>query len=290
MTDRYHTLTVDAPMDTLEALEALLYEFEALGLEIRDGLVPPLPGVRKPNAGEATVIATFGSLEEAQEAEASVKETVEGARTLIEEVEQKDWSVAWREQIRASTVGRLWIGPPWEAEKAPAGLTRIVIEPKMAFGTGDHGTTQLCLEAVDAFMGENPGATVLDVGTGTGVLAIAAKKLGASRVIGVDNDATSVELAHECAVENGAGDVELSGKTLDEIPGTFDLVLANILANTLIELAPKLMAHVGKRLVLAGVLVHQAEEVTKAFEAHGAKALGSKTIGEWIRLDFERAR
>src|SRR5262249_4095603 len=101
-----------------------------------------------------------------------------------------------------------------------------------------HPTTALCLKAVDLFMASHAGASVLDVGTGTGVLALAAKKLGATRVVAVDNDPTSVQLAKEAAAENGIEGVELSTKTLPKVTGTFDLVVANILANTLTELAP----------------------------------------------------
>jgi ribosomal protein L11 methyltransferase len=142
--------------------------------------------------------------------------------------------------------------------------------------------------AVVAFMEKLPGASVLDVGTGTGVLAIAARKLGATHVMGVDNDEVSVTLALENAATNHVDGLALSGKTLSQIPGTFDLVLANILANTLIELAPAIAEKVKQRLVLAGVLVHQRSEVEAAYVAQGLKPAGHETIGEWIRLDFER--
>ena len=207
----------------------------------------------------------------------------------MEAVAQQDWSESWKSLIRSVDIGRLWVGPPWMVKDAPAGKERIVIEPKMAFGTGDHPTTSLCLEAVDAFMGEHPGASVLDVGTGTGVLAIAAKRLGAGRVVGTDNDPVSVELAQENAEANGTPQLELSEKTLDQIDGTFDLVLANILANTLTELAPLIAPKVGRKLVLAGVLVHQREQVESAYVAQGLVPDGSKTMGEWIRIELRRA-
>ena len=162
----------------------------------------------------------------------------------------------------------------------------LTIEPKMAFGTGDHPTTALCLAAVDAFCTAHPGASVLDVGTGTGVLALMARKLGAARVVGVDNDPMSVTLARENAAANGIEGVELSGATLEAVQGRFDLVLANILANTLVELAPALVRHTRGRLVLAGVLLHQEDEVREAFERAGAVSDGGARIGDWVRLDF----
>lgn len=183
---------------------------------------------------------------------------------------------------------RLWVGPPWEKPNAPADKVCLFIEPKMAFGTGDHPTTSLCLAAVDDFMATHPGADVLDVGTGTGVLAFAAKKLGANRVVGTDNDPVAVQLAKECAEENGLTGVELSTKTLHGVDGQFDLVLANILANTLVELAPLIAPKVKQRLVLAGTLVPQEAEVTTAFVKQGLKPAGTVVQGEWIRIDLER--
>jgi ribosomal protein L11 methyltransferase len=288
MPDTYLSLTVDLPEGEAEALQDALHEAGALGLEVRDREGPLMPGVRAPAAGESIVVAFFDTRETAEEARAQVAEAFPSARLALEEQAQQDWSVAWREHVRAVQVGRLWVGPPWAAEGAPAGLVRVVVEPKMAFGTGDHPTTSLCLAALDAFLAERPGADVLDVGTGTGVLAIAAKKLGAGRVVGVDNDPVSVELARECAELNGVPGVELSGTPLEEVPGDYPLVLANILANTLIEMAPLLAARTTERLVLAGVLAHQEAEVAQAFRAQGLTQLEGARQGEWVRLDFRR--
>lgn len=283
----WYSLTVDVPEEESEVAQSVLYDHGASGLEVRDSLNKTVAQVRAPNAGEAILIAYFEDKNDAAEAQAELTEQFPTARFAIEDVVERDWSVEWRNQIKSVSVGRLWVGPPWEKANAPADKVCVFIEPKMAFGTGDHPTTSLCLEAVDDFMLGNPGATVLDVGTGTGVLAFAAKKLGATTCIGVDNDVTSVELAKECAQENGIDGVELSTKTLHGIKGTFDLVLANILANTLVELAPLIAPKVKKHLVLAGVLVHQAEEVSAAYTQLGLKAAGQKTIGEWIRLEFD---
>jgi ribosomal protein L11 methyltransferase len=137
-------------------------------------------------------------------------------------------------------------------------------------------------------MSSHPGASVLDVGTGTGVLAIAAKKLGAGRVVGTDNDPTSVELAHENAAVNGTPDLELSGKELTQVKGPFELVVANILANTLIALAPLIAPKVKDRLVLAGVLAPQKAEVEAAYRAQGLIPEAGAAQGEWVRLDFHR--
>lgn len=283
------SLTVDLPEGDSELVQDALYELGASGLEVRDREAPPMPGVRGPAPGEAIVVAWFEARTVAEEARADLQERFASARLLLEDVVQQDWSNSWKSLIRSVEVGKLWVGPPWMVNDAPAGKERIVIEPKMAFGTGDHPTTSLCLEAVDAYMSEHPGVDVLDVGTGTGVLAIAARRLGARRVIGVDNDPMSVTLAQENAQQNGTPDVELSEKTLEQISGTFELVLANILANTLVELAPAIAAKVKDRLVLAGVLVHQHAQVERAYVEQGLVPHGTKTLGEWIRIELRRA-
>jgi ribosomal protein L11 methyltransferase len=288
MGERYLSLTVDLPEQEAEALEALLHEAGALGLEVRDREAPPMPGVRGPAPGEAIVVAYFDGPDEAQAAREAVGASFAAARMVLEEQPHQDWSNAWKALIRSVQVGRLWVGPPWEEAQAPAHLTRIVIEPKMAFGTGDHPTTALCLEALDAYLAQHPGASLLDVGTGTGVLAIAARKLGAGRVVGTDNDATSVVLARENAELNGTPELELSGSELTALEGTFALVVANILANTLVELAPLIAPRVEDRLVLAGVLAHQRAQVEAAYRAQGLEPLPGAAQGEWVRLDFRR--
>lgn len=282
------SVTVDVPEAESDWVQTLLTEAGAAGLEVRDGSTPPLPGVRAPRTGDATIIAFYDSQSAADDAVSAVKEHWSGATITVEPVVEQDWSTSWRERIKSVTVGRLWVGPPWEKPTAPADKVCLFIEPKMAFGTGDHPTTSLCLAAVDRYLADHPGCTVLDVGTGTGVLAFAAKKLGSARTVGVDNDPVSVELARECAEENGLSGVELSGKTLEQLDGPFDLVLANILANTLIALAPLIAPKVKDRLVMAGVLVPQADEVKRAYLAQGLVGAGDVVEGEWIRIDMVR--
>jgi ribosomal protein L11 methyltransferase len=289
MESRYTSLTADLPEEESELLQAHLHDLGVSGLEVRDSEAPPMPGVRGPTEGEAIVVAFFASEEEATRAHAELQEAFPRARLALEAVQNQDWSTAWRSLIRSVTVGRLWVGPPWEEAQAPREKIRIVIEPKMAFGTGDHPTTSLCLEAVDTFLASRPGASVLDVGTGTGVLAIAAKKLGAGRTLGIDNDPTSVTLALENAQLNQTPSVELSGQGLEDILGTFDLVVANILANTLVEMAPALAPKVKQQLVLAGVLAPQEEDVRRAYEAQGLIPLPTARSGDWVRLSFQRA-
>ena len=288
MSQTYLSLTVELPEEASESVQDLLHESGALGLEVRDRETPPMPGVRGPKPGESIVIGYFEDRETAEAAQAQVEESIPGARVGLEEQPQQDWSNQWKSLIKSVHVGRLWVGPPWDVANAPADAVRLVIEPKMAFGTGDHPTTALCLAAVDAYMKDHPGASVLDVGTGTGVLAIAAKKLGAGRVVGTDNDPTSVELAQENIADNGTPDIDVSGKELTQVEGTFDLVLANILANTLIELAPLIAPKVKERAILAGVLAHQRADVEAAYRNLGFTVLPGAQQGEWVRIDLKR--
>lgn len=286
MGSTYVSLTVELQEEDAELASLALHEAGATGLEVRDREAPPMPGVHGPPPGGAILVAFFEDAEAARGAEKEIQARFPAARSRMEEVADQDWSEAWKARIRSVEVGRLWVGPPWDVERAPAAKTKVVIEPKMAFGTGDHPTTMLCLEALDLFLRDNPDAAVLDVGTGSGVLAIAARKLGAGRVVGVDNDPTSVKLARENAKLNLAGALELSGKKLDEVSGKFELVLANILANTLVELAPLIAPKVAGRLSLSGVLQHQRGEVEAAYRAQGLLSEGFKIQGEWIRLDL----
>ena len=286
----WYSLTLDVPAAEAELLELLLHESGASGLEVRDGTPPLLPNVRYPKPGELIVVAYFARKKAAAQASKKVHARHPALTALLEAVEERDWSNEWKHQIRPVQVGRLWVGPSWEEKNAPKDKVRLVIEPKMAFGTGDHPTTSMCLRAVDDFMLAHPGASVLDVGTGTGVLALAAKKLGAQRVVATDNDPIAVELSIENAEVNQVQGVDFSTRPLQKLEGTFDLVVANILADTLIELAPLLCARAKNAVVLAGVLAPQREDVTRAFTTQGLRALPGMSSGEWVRLDFERAR
>ncbi|HZA49443.1 MAG TPA: 50S ribosomal protein L11 methyltransferase [Myxococcaceae bacterium] len=288
MSASWVSLTIDLPESEAEGLQALLHEIGARGLEVRDREASPPPGVRNPRPGEAIVVAYFEERAPAEDALGKVQNGFPGARAALEEVPAEDWSQSWKSLIRSVEIGPLWVGPPWLEPENAGGRELIIIEPKMAFGTGDHPTTSLCLEAIVSFLVEHPGASVLDVGTGTGVLAIAAKRLGAARVVALDNDPTSVELARENAEENGVAELAISGDPVEKIDGPFDLVVANIVANTLVDLAPPIAARVGRQLVLAGVLASQRERVESAYVAQGLVPAGVKSDGEWIRIDLRR--
>ena len=178
-----------------------------------------------------------------------------------------DWAAAWKAHYRPLAVGRnLWICPSWLTPPAPQAIN-ILLDPGMAFGTGDHPTTALCLE----WLAEQAlsGLRVIDYGCGSGILAIAALKLGAAQAIGVDIDPQALTVSRENAANNGV-DARLSLYAPETLPAATqaDVVIANILARPLIELAPRLRSLVadGGTLVLTGLLPEQADDVRAAYE------------------------
>ena len=181
------------------------------------------------------------------------------------QVEDADWVRITQAQFQPVRVSdRLWIVPTWH--EPPAGDTAINIrlDPGVAFGTGSHPTTHLCLQWLDANI--KPGESVLDYGCGTGILAIAAKKVGAGEVLGTDIDPQAVDAAIDNARANDAPATFVLPKDMPE--GTFDVVVANILSNPLKLLAPALLARVkpNGHLVLSGVLARQAQEVIDVYK------------------------
>jgi ribosomal protein L11 methyltransferase len=215
-----------------------------------------------------------------------------GAQPRLERVPDEDWGRSWREHYTALDVGRrLRIRPSWE----PAGdgtRIEIVIDPGMAFGTGTHFTTAGCLDLLEGIIdGAAEPLSVLDVGTGTGVLAIGAAGLGATPVAAFDADHDAVEVARANLALNGvATQIELWHGTLDDESRQFDLVLANLLAPLLCRLAPDLAAAVadGGRLIASGLLVEQQAVVVQALEAAGLALVDVRSDGEWVALAVEK--
>jgi len=206
-----------------------------------------------------------------------------GAQVTAERLAGRDWVTAWREHFRPMRFGRsLWIIPSgFEAPDPTA--TLIHLDPGLAFGTGTHPSTQLCLEWIEAI--QLTGRSVIDFGCGTGVLGIAAALRGAGPVLCVDNDPQALAATRDNAERNGvAGQIEL--QAADVFDGRqADVVLANILASTLIDLAPVLGQSVraGGQLVLAGILEDQADQVMSAYADRFQRVALVAREG-WVRL------
>lgn len=302
---RWLELRVVAPLETQEALSGFLWEVGAQGITEEAAA----------RAGEPWVLLrAYVEASDADGLKAAVKEHLQtideffpGAakgRVSVSVVEQKDWNAAWMEHFKPFRVSpRLIIRPVWEPYTPVAGDVVVDLDPGMAFGTGAHESTRGCLLAIDALMGggglnvtplhspENPVRSVLDVGTGSGILLIAALKLGGLTGVGVDLDPLAVDSATaNTGLNQLSSRVQISDTLLQHTVGTHPLVLANILAPTLIELAADLAARVepGGALVLSGLLHEQAAGVLSAFLPLGMVQEASLQEGEWSTLVLRR--
>ncbi len=214
----------------------------------------------------------------------------------LQTVGESDWAESWKEHFHVLPVGRRFVVKPGWREYTPRGDELVIeIDPGLAFGSGLHPTTRLCLEILE----DRPpvGQSVFDVGTGSGILAIAALKLGAGPVRAVDVDDVAVRVTLENLVRNGCPPPE-NGEAVAAAVGSagdaggrqWQVILANILANTLIELMPDLAAALapGGRLILSGIITDQAAGVSAAAVAQGLRPAERRTEEDWVALVVEK--
>jgi len=193
-------------------------------------------------------------------------------------VDDVDWLKQWRMGFQPIHISdRLVVSPPWLAREGD-----LIVDPGMAFGTGDHPTTRACLSAIDRYA--KAGERCLDVGTGSGVLAIAAARLGMN-ACGVDTDPLAIKEAHENAERNGVV-IQVDGRSLADIHGSFALVVANIYAEVLVLLAPDLIRLCGGRMALAGILIDREHMVQDAMST--LRLVEREVEGDWVSLVFQR--
>ncbi|MHB9031109.1 MAG: 50S ribosomal protein L11 methyltransferase [Candidatus Latescibacterota bacterium] len=210
------------------------------------------------------------------------------ARILtVENVPDADWEAKWREGLDAVEAGkRLVVRPSWVEYENREGRIEIIIDPKMAFGTGGHATTHLCLEALERI--DPAGKTALDAGCGSGVLSIAAAKLGAVQVFGFDHDPFSIENANENILLNGVSDrVKAALADLNEIsPDPADILLANLISGVLIAFLDKFrsLLNPGGIAVFSGILAEEEDRFTVHLRAHGFRILSVEHRDEWIAI------
>ena len=188
------------------------------------------------------------------------------------EVRDEDWSESWKQYFHTEKVGGLIvIKPSWEEYEASPDDIVVEIDPGAAFGTGQHPTTALCIRELESLV--RGGMEVIDVGTGSGVLAVTAAKLGASRVTAVDNDPTAVRIAGENVQKNHVEDIVSAGRSdlLKSVEGKADLIVANIIADIILRLFDELHAHwkPGGRLLAGGIISERVADVTAGALAHG---------------------
>lgn len=231
-----------------------------------------------------------------EELAAKVGEISADIKFQIIEYEDKPWSIAWKEFFKPIPVRqRFLIVPPWLKEEDAGGRIKIIIEPEFAFGTGHHATTILCLRALDDLLSRGvakAGMTFLDLGSGSGILGIAAAMSGLKGLC-LDIDPLATINGEKNAGHNRATDArQLTGGLELARNRKFDLILANILANPLKEMAPELTDCLGEngRMILSGILDNQADAVAEAYENENLEIMEILSDGEWRALCLARRR
>jgi len=278
---KWFAAEVTASDESREAIEYGLMEAGALGTETRDA-----------DRDQLTVVGYFPATPEIETLRAALDDagrvyglTPDAALDLkIEEVPDRDWLAEWKKGWQPIRAGRFIVAPPWiePAHSSDESLIIIRIEPGMAFGTGTHETTRLCLKAIEKHF---RGGSFLDVGTGTGILAIAAAKMFTdARIEACDTDADAIEIGKDNARRNKADQIEFRVGSVGDLTESADLVCANLTAPVIVELLPSLLGATCGRLVLSGILDTQAEMVRSRVNELGATILETDQDGEWVAL------
>ncbi len=279
---RYHRIVALVSSEVAEIGAALLGA-EGLALEVLDQTT-----IERPPRGRVglVVYAEEGDPQAAQEVAAVLARAgivVELNSTLSDEA---DWRDSWKKYFQPRRVGRFWIAPTWQPASPVEGERVVTLDPGRAFGTGGHASTRLCLAALSRLCGERVVQSFLDVGCGSGLLAIAAALAWPeARGRAIDVDPEAIEVTRDNTQQNGVASRILADTTpLDRLEGTFDLVLANISAETLIALAPRLRSCTRETLVLSGVLTEQADRVVSRFVTEGLILVQRDIEEEWCAL------
>ncbi|MBX7053473.1 MAG: 50S ribosomal protein L11 methyltransferase [Pyrinomonadaceae bacterium] len=268
-----------------EAIEFALNELGALGTEIDSFL--------KPSDKPMRVSGFFETLPVAAEVRKAVHdalriygfEPASAASIDTRTVEQTDWLAEWKKYWRPTVIGDFIIAPPWESVDADGRIV-IRIEPNMAFGTGTHETTQLCVEVIGSELAR--GESFLDVGTGTGILAIAAAKLGDRRISACDIDEDSVRIAVDNASANGADAIQFFVGEIDQETDIYDFVCANLTIDVILPMLDLLLSKAKRILLLSGILAIQSDLITDALSERGISDHTIGTAGEWISVTVRK--
>lgn len=202
----------------------------------------------------------------------------------------ESWMEGWKESFKPITSERFYLYPPWIQDEKPADRIPIVIEPGMAFGTGQHATTVLCLEAIEQFYDKTTSLDrFLDVGTGTGILAIAAKKLGYTYVLGTDIDSDAIIASKENILQNNC-EMDLIQGSIPEGQAPFDLVVANIIFFVLKQIIGDLSAQVkpGALLILSGLLAEETREMEDYAVKAGLRLESEETRDDWAAQVYRK--
>jgi ribosomal protein L11 methyltransferase len=245
---------------------------------------------------DASLTIFFPDPTRRDEAQEAVARAWPDAQTAARDVLDGDWARRSQENLTPITIGRVTVAPPWAVPQRDTSVLHpltVIIEPSMAFGTGHHATTRLCLEALQAL--DDPNGFVLDVGTGSGVLAIAARQLGAHRALGIDNDPDAVRCAHDnLRLNRGVDGVAFRTADLtswdEKLVPAADVVTANLTGSLLCRSAPALVAALapGGTLIVSGLLEEERQAVVDVYG--GLERAWESSEEGWVSLSFRRAR
>jgi len=205
-------------------------------------------------------------------------------------IPDQDWNITWKKDFKPVDAGdRFTVLPPWEEKKE--GRINLFIDPAMAFGTGHHETTRSCLVLMEKYAGQSGWRSFLDLGTGTGILAIAASKLGYQQIIGIDTDPLAVNAALKNIGINEVSNVDIREGCLSDLEGTYDVIAANLISGSLVQLSRELAAcmNPGGLAILSGILLGQEDEVINEMEHAGLKLREQYRDNKWVSLVVQRA-
>ena len=222
--------------------------------------------------------------------------SAEGIECKIDEniCKNEDWENNWKKYFKPMPVGeRLLIRPIWEDEYDAQGRAVLHREPGLAFGSGTHDTTRLCLETLEKYA--NPGRTVLDIGCGSGILSVACLLLGADSAVGVDIDALAVKTAKENGKTNGFSEPEftvLQGSTTDKVKGKFDIIAANIVADIIVNICENVKDYMNPDAVFitSGIIEPRENDVLAAFTENGLEVIARHESGGWLCFETKVAK
>lgn len=295
------SMSVDG--ESAEAVAALLNRYGYQGVAVEHEGIPPdkLDEDELPPPTHMTVRAYLPLDDTIDQVKAQL-ETALGYMNMMypmpmptyQLVDEQDWAEAWKVHYHPVRIGkRLLIRPQWVQMHIPEGVIDISLDPGMAFGTGTHPTTQLCLEALEDYV--KPGIGVLDLGTGSAILAIAAAKLGAAHVLALDIDPVAVSVAQKNVADSGTSQlITVQEGSLESVVTSarrFDLIVVNILARIIIQMCDQHLGEVvrpGGSAIFSGIIQDQADDVDAALIKTGLEIVNRRIQGDWVAIEARR--